>query len=136
VVPSAFDRTHILNVAGSYDLGRGFKAGSRMMFYTGVPVDNTNPRAGRTPPFFRYDIRLEKRWSIVHGRGWLSLVLEALNSFGAKETVAETPVTVCAATHLPPKAPCPNNDVVPTGQYTPTVIGPITVPSIGLEGGF
>jgi TonB family protein len=129
VVPSAFDRTHIFNVAGSYDFGHGIKGGSRMMFYTGFPVDNTNPQAGRAPPFFRFDARLEKRWSIVNGRGWLSLVLEGLNVFGAKETVSESPT---CATPNPPMGVCTKF----TGGYTPTVIGPVTVPSIGLEGGF
>ena len=115
VVPSAFDRTHILNVAGSYDFGHGIKGGSRMMLYTGFPIDNLEPQRGRVPAFFRFDARLEKRWSIVNGRGWLSLVLEGQNVFGAKETIQETPVT---------------------GGYQATRIGPVTIPSIGLEGGF
>ncbi len=129
MVPSAFDRTHVLNVAGSYDLGHGVKAGTRMMLYTGFPVDNTNPGAGRTPAFFRFDARVEKRWSIFDNRGWLSLVFEAQNAFGAKETVQEAPI--CATT-LTANGSCPRY----TGAYQPTVIGPVTVPSIGLEGGF
>lgn len=129
MVPSAFDRTHVVNIAGSYDFGHGVKGGSRMMFYTGIPVDNTNPEAGRTPPFFRFDARLEKRWSIVHGRGWLSLVLEGLNVFGAKETVAESPN---CAVPVSVTGSCSRYN----GTYSPTIIGPVTVPSIGLEGGF
>jgi hypothetical protein len=115
VVPSAFDRTHVLNVAGSYDLGYGIKVGTRMVLYTGFPINNLNPAEGRVPAFFRFDARAEKRWSIVHGRGWVSLVLEGENVFGAKETIQETPVT---------------------GGYAATRIGPVSIPSIGLEGGF
>jgi hypothetical protein len=133
--PSSFDRTHVLNVAGSYDFGRGVRGGTRMLFYTGFPVDNLDPSMGTVPPFLRLDARLEKRWSIVHGRGWVSLVLEGQNVFGAKETVQETPVMKCLVPN-PPKGNCPPGLLVPTGQYAATQIGPVSIPSIGLEGGF
>jgi hypothetical protein len=116
-VASAFDRTHVLNVAGSYDFGRGFRGGTRVVFYTGYPVNPPVPAAGRIPPFGRFDFRFEKRWSIVSGRGWLSLVLEAENAFGAKETLQEQCVSLNTA--------CQS-----------VQIGPVTIPSIGLEGGF
>jgi hypothetical protein len=116
-VASTFDRTHVLNVAGTYDFGKGFKGGTRVVFYTGYPVDPTNPALGRIPAFGRFDFRFEKRWSIASGRGWLSLVLEAENAFGAKETLQEQCVSLTA--------PCKS-----------VRIGPVTIPSIGLEGGF
>ncbi len=114
-MPSSFDRTHVLNVAGSYDVGHGIKLGTRMVFYTGFPINNLVPSEGRVHPFFRFDARAEKRWSIINDRGWISLVLEGENIFGAKETVQETPAT---------------------GGYAATQIGPVSIPSIGLEGGF
>jgi TonB family protein len=114
--PSSFDRTHVLNVAGSYDFGRGFKGGTRIVFYTGYPVDAADPSKGRIPAFGRLDARVEKRWSVVSGRGWVSLVIEALNAMGAKETLTEQ----CAQ-----MVNCPA-----------VQIGPVTIPSIGLEGGF
>ena len=75
-------------MAGSYDLGRGVRVGTRILF-TGFPIDNAQPADGRVPSFLRFDARLEKRWSLAQGRGWLSLVLEGENVFGAKETVQE-----------------------------------------------
>jgi hypothetical protein len=117
VVPSSFDRTHVLNVVGSYDFGRGFRSSTRIVLYTGYPIDPGRPSLGRTPAFGRFDARAEKRWSIASGRGWISLVLEAQNAFGAKETVQEQ----C----LSQTTPCPS-----------TQLGPVTIPSIGLEGGF
>src|SRR6185437_5570776 len=110
IVPSAFDRTHVLNVVASYDFGRGFRGGTRIVFYTGYPVDPSQPSLGRIPAFGRFDARVEKRWSIVHGRGWLSLVLEGMNVFGAKETVQEQ----CLTTTVP---------------CSSTQIGPVSIPS-------
>ena len=114
VVLSSFDRTHVLNVAGTYDFGYGIRGGTRIVFYTGYP--NTT-QTGRIPSFGRFDARLEKKWRIFSGRGWVSLVLEGLNVFGAKETLQEqclAPGTGCNAVQ----------------------IGPVSIPSIGLEGGF
>jgi hypothetical protein len=117
---AAFDRTHVLNAALSYDLGRRWRAGTRLIFYTGVPAtplrdsDDYPQSAGRTRPFSRLDLRLEKRWTIAE-RVWLALVLELFNSFAHREVIdVECDEDGCR-------------------QRT---IGPITVPSIGVEGGF
>ncbi|UQA57495.1 TonB-dependent receptor domain-containing protein [Polyangium aurulentum] len=155
---SAFDRRHVLNLAASYDFGRGWRLGGRVMFYTGAPMtlDYRLRRRGegqpdptpnepdrpdtledilareelrrllaeyvkglnlpeRLPAFFRLDVRLEKRWSFDHGR-WLSFTVEALNATASKETTQYecTFVDGCA----------------------PEELGPIVIPSIGLEGGF
>jgi hypothetical protein len=112
--PSAFDRTHVLNVALAYNLGKNWRAGTRFMAYSGVPKI-VRVRAAiplpplqspeRDPGFWRLDLRLEKRWPI--GRcGWLSFVAEFLNATLNKETVQSTK------------------------------IGPVAIPSLGLEGGF
>ena len=112
--PSAFDRTHVANAAVAYDLGRSWRAGTRLVFYTGapkatVPEDLLAPlRNGdvpRDPAFYRVDIRLEKRWTYSETR-WLAFVFEVMNVTLHKET------------------------------FGGTEIGPITIPSIGLEGGF
>ncbi len=121
--PSTFDRTHVLNLALGYDFGRGYRAGARFVFYTGYPHANqgTEPDPGtvvhveRFPPFYRLDARLEKRWTI--GRAsWLSLVLEVQNATLDKEVVSQT---------------CDENG----GNCRDVAIGPVTIPSIGLEGG-
>lgn len=112
--PFAFDRAHVLNAALAYDLGRGWRAGGRFTFYTGVPdleapsglpeaVRLLNP--ARKPGFYRIDARVEKKWTLGETT-WLSFVVEALNATFNKETVGDEE------------------------------IGPVTIPSIGVEGGF
>jgi hypothetical protein len=112
--PSAFDRTHVATAALAYDLGRRWRVGGRLVFYSGVP--KSQPSRGlivpppalhpeRDPAFFRLDLRLEKRW-LIGSRGWLSLVLEVLNATLSKEVIASQ------------------------------TIGPVTIPSIGVEAGF
>lgn len=120
--PAAFDRTHVFNGAVSYDLGRRWRAGTRLVFYTGFPAtgfgDNDAPAlsdAGRTLPFFRLDARLEKRWRIGD-RGFVALVFEWLNATLRKEVV--------------------DVQCDPYRGCQPVVIGPVTIPSIGVEGGF
>jgi hypothetical protein len=108
--PSSFDRTHVANAAVAYDLGRKWRAGARLVFYTGTPVasEPSAPRdesPARTDPFFRVDVRLEKRWDLSE-RVWLAFVTEVMNATLSKESFGDEE------------------------------IGPITIPSIGLELGF
>jgi len=112
--PSAFDRTHDASAALAYDLGKRWRAGARLVFYTGVPktiasrglvVQPPSLHPERDPGFFRLDLRVEKRW-LVGARGYLSLVFELLNATLSKETIASQ------------------------------TIGPVTIPSIGVEAGF
>jgi hypothetical protein len=112
---ATFDRTHVLNTALAFDLGRNWRAGTRFTFYTGLPKppDPTDP-SDRLPSFMRVDLRLEKRWQLK-GTWWISAVAEWLNATLSKEAVA----TQCTL------AGC-----------TAQMIGPITIPSLGVEGGF
>jgi hypothetical protein len=112
--PSAFDRTHVASAALAYDLGKRWRLGGRLVFYTGVPktvlprgliVPPPSLHPDRDPDFFRLDLRLEKRW-LLGKRGWISLVFEVLNATLSKETIASQ------------------------------TIGPVTIPSIGVEAGF
>ena len=130
-MPSEFDRTHVLNAALTYDLGAGWRAGTRFLFYTGSPY---SPLSGsipvppyhslRGPLFMRLDIRLEKRW-ILGERAWIALVLEGLNV-----TLSEESSTLgqdCAS------------DFGPEGGTTEcklSKVGPITIPSLGVEASF
>ncbi|MDB4944869.1 MAG: TonB family protein / TonB-dependent receptor [Labilithrix sp.] len=114
---ATFDRTHVANAALAFDLGRSWRAGTRVMFYTGLPKasgDTTDPSSTRLNPFFRLDLRLEKRWSLGRTR-WISFVAEWMNATLSKEEVATTcTLQGCQAQK----------------------IGPVTIPSLGLEGGF
>lgn len=130
-IPSEFDRTHVLNLMGAMNLGAGWRAGARFLFYTGRPYSQTvtikNQQIAlppynteRMPPFFRVDVRLEKRWR-VFGTGSIAVVLEGMNVSFTKEAIA----VECKTT--------------PGSIYdtcTPVFIGPISAPSIGVEGSF
>jgi hypothetical protein len=119
---ATFDRTHVLNTALAFDLGRNWRAGTRFTFYTGLPKepDPTDPST-RLPPFFRVDLRLEKRWQLGwtppggHGGSWISFVADWMNATLSKEAISTTcTLAGCKA----------------------QTIGPVTIPSLGLEGGF
>ena len=112
---ATFDRTHVLNTALAFDLGRNWRAGTRVTFYTGLPKepDPTDPST-RLPAFFRLDLRLEKRWQLKK-TWWISFVAEWMNATLSKEAVS----TSCTL----------------QGCKAQT-IGPVTIPSVGLEGGF
>ncbi len=113
---ASFDRTHVMNAALAFDLGRNWRAGTRVTFYTGLPkaADPTDPSATRLDPFFRLDFRLEKRWQLGR-RNWVSFVAEWMNATLSKESVG----TSCTLQGC-----------------QETKIGPVTIPSIGVEGGF
>jgi hypothetical protein len=112
---STFDRTHVLNAAAAYDLGKGWRAGARVTFYTGLPRAPTpDSTSTRLDPFFRLDVRLEKRWQLSR-QWWLSAVAEWMNATLSTESIA----TVCTLNG------CQDRKV-----------GPISLPSLGVEGGF
>jgi TonB family protein len=139
---ASFDRTHVLHVAGAYDLGRRWRMGARLTFYTGVPAaygygDFSEPApigpegapqappqrspeipktAARAPAFFRVDLRVEKRWPVGTKGAWIAFVMEVLNSTLSQETLDYT--------------------CFESGRCEGTKIGPVTVPSIGLEAAF
>jgi hypothetical protein len=121
--PATFDRTHVLNVVLSFDLGRRWRAGGRFVGYTGVPDQHRGRDGGspvpdgvpttstasnatsREPGFYRLDVRLEKRWRLGEN-GTISFVAEMLNATLHKEIVSGEP------------------------------IGPVSIPSIGAEAFF
>lgn len=134
--PSAYDRSHVLNVAGSVDIWRGIRAGARVLLYTGYPQGNgtllltpaqpgsglppeykpviNDPELARLKPFYRLDVRIEKRWDI-RSRGWITLSAEVANATANKETIG----LKCNSQF----------------DCKPTIIGPVIIPSLGLEGG-
>lgn len=119
-IPSAFDRTHMAQFALLFDLGNGWKAGARNVFYTGFPADEAGPgrlpseHPDRTPPFYRLDIRLAKRWVWPKGT-YVGLVFDMQNATLAREVY----------------------DVKCTDDgCEPRYIGPITIPTLNLEAGF
>ena len=109
--PATTDRTHVLNVAASYDLGKNWRFGGRVVFYTGIPAEVAYLEAARhpprTPPFWRLDVKLEKRWYIRRPDRWWGFNIEVLNTtlneeqisgscnaFGCKYQGLGAPITV------------------------------------------
>lgn len=117
--PATTDRTHVLNVAASYDLGKNWRFGSRFMIYTGIPAQVAYIEAARHPPrtpaFWRIDFKLEKRWYIRRPDRWWGFNIEVLNTTLNKEALTGS----CNAYS------CKFED-----------FGPVTVPSIAIEGAY
>ncbi len=125
-VPSNFDRPHVLNLALAFDFGKGWHAGTRFTYYTGLPYTQTQsgvpvpPYNGlRLPDFWRFDLRLEKRWRLGK-RGQFAIVLEGLNITFNKEAIGINCTTTDRGFGTP--------DVC-----KPQLIGPVSVPSLGIE---
>jgi hypothetical protein len=130
-VASDYDRTHVLNAVLAYDLGGRWRAGARFVFLTGSPYSNL---AGNVPvppynayrdsPFFRLDVRLEKRWPL--GRdGYIAFIAEGQNVTLSKEV---TPFGLSCQSNQGPQGG--------TQECKHSAIGPLTIPSIGAEASF
>jgi hypothetical protein len=117
--PSSFDRRHVLNLALAYHLGRRWRLGTRFVTYSGIPARVAYPEAAvdppRTPWYYRIDWRLEKRWPIGQSGASWSLIFEVLNTTLHEEVVRSS----CYAYGC-----------------SETPIGPVTIPSIGVEASF
>lgn len=116
-VVSSFDRTHVLNAVVALDFGSGWRAGGHYAGYSGIPYSTTQrdgiPDA-RTPAFHRLDLRFEKRFALREQGRHLAFTIEMFNALLAKEVVGVS---------------CDG-----AGGCKPQEVGPITIPSIGLEG--
>jgi hypothetical protein len=116
--PSGFDRTHVLQSALSYEVSQGFRVGARAVLYSGVPELNLegSPRftdSRRGSPFFRLDLRAEKRFRWGQSGYW-GLTAEVLNATSTREVVRLDCGEVCRERSA----------------------GPVVLPSIGVEAGF
>jgi hypothetical protein len=130
---SSYDRPHVLTAAVSVDLGQGWRVGARFVTYSGIPMSPATPAfpeqivgapPARTPAFYRLDARFEKRWSIGK-TGYIAAVFEALNATLSREVTGYECGTAIA---IPTQSPT-------TPTCSERVIGPISVPSLGVEGG-
>ena len=111
--PSNFDRTHVGSAALSFDLGRNWRAGARFMLYTGVPTQASQrtgllPRS-MSPPRDPAFYRLDLRLEkrwVYSPTFYLSFIAEVMNTTLNREVLLGSS------------------------------IGPVTIPSIGVEVGF
>lgn len=128
--PSGFDRTHVASAAISYDFGRGWRGGVKQVLYSGTPLlkieDDAISVKKRLPPFYRMDWRIEKKWTIGK-TGYVSFVAEVLNTFLAPEALGED----C---FVDKDGDGTEEEV--QGECAPTKLGPVAIPSIGVEGGY
>jgi hypothetical protein len=97
---SPSDRTHLFSLVIGYDLGGGFRAGTRFFVESGRPFTRVceTPRcspgfgsasyevSGELPVFYRIDARFEKRWELGHG-SWITATLEGFNVTAQSEPI-------------------------------------------------
>ncbi len=131
-LPSGFDRTHVASAALLYDFGAGFRGGVRNLVYSGAPLltDDADGRLtvkDRLGPFYRFDWRFEKRWTFGE-TGFVALVAEVANSLLASEETGEDCVYDVGSVNGEP--------VVLRERCRRTRLGPVTIPSLGVEGGY
>jgi TonB family protein len=111
---ASFDRTHVASAALAWDLGRAFRAGARFTIYTGAPRVRRSGGLNPLPPTLEPErdpafYRLDLRVEKRWTFGdttWLAVVAEMLNVGLQKEEISGT------------------------------AIGPVSIPSLGLEGAF
>jgi outer membrane cobalamin receptor len=93
------DQTHILAIAGNYDLGRGWEFGGRFRLTSGNPYTPVNsavfdansgtyqpinaaPFSARNPVFQQLDLRVEKLWQFTQWK--LACFLDVQNVYNAR----------------------------------------------------
>lgn len=116
---SSFDRTHMLNFALAYDIALGWRLGARLVTYSGIPASVAYVAALGSPPrtdwYYRVDWRVEKRWMLSDAGAWIAVVAELLNTTLNEEMISKS----CTAF-----------------RCTSQRIGPVTLPSLGVEASF
>lgn len=113
---AGYDRPHLLNLATTHDLGRRWHVSARALFYSGVPGsralgDRRLYDQSRSRPFFRFDLKLEKRFRLGSSGFW-ALTAEVANATLSTEVLRR---------HCEP-------------DCVDEVVGPIVLPSLGVHG--
>jgi len=121
---ASFDRPHVLNTAFGYRIGGGWQAGLRFSLYSGAPLvqedseeAESDPETGETTQAAETSERLRdplfyrldfrvEKRWSLSKTGWIAVVAEMINATLNKETLGGNRV------------------------------GPVAIPSLGLEGGF
>jgi hypothetical protein len=106
-------------LALGFDMGKGWRAGGRGIFTSGVPTRTltiNGPQFGgeRAPPYFRLDLRLEKRFRLGKNGHW-AVTAEVQNATASHEVVGRS---------------CNAQRCVEVG------VGPIVLPNVGVEASY
>jgi hypothetical protein len=110
--PAAFDRTHVFSAALGFDFGSGWLGGTRFSYYSGTPHFYEVGEVALIEDTVIRDpdlYRLDVRFEkkwLLTDRAWLSLVLEVVNATLQSQVVDSERLV------------------------------PVTLPSLGLEGGY
>ncbi|HEY0706045.1 MAG TPA: hypothetical protein VGG33_04575, partial [Polyangia bacterium] len=91
--PFDFDRRHIVNLVAGLRLPRNWEVGGRLLFQTGTPMRLSEPQLTRSDPYFRFDLRVDKR--AVWNNWLLDFYVDVTNATVSAETggiIGETPV--------------------------------------------
>jgi len=112
-----FDRTHIFDVALGYNPGKNWLISLRYTTYTGYPARVSTAALAanppRTAPYYQVDAQVSKRWPLKQDGSYLAVTAGILNATLQKET----------------------NDMFCTpAMCRPSMVGPATIPTIGVEG--
>lgn len=125
VFPAAFDRRHVLNASVAYNLGRKWRAGTRFVFYTGAPKrqsTTTSSPSSETPTATTTTSTVDSNPERDPAFYRFDLRLEKLWQFSATRQISFVAEVLNATM---------NKEV-----FNGSEIGPIFVPSIGVEGAF
>lgn len=113
-LPSAGDRSRVLNAALGYRFDGNWRLGGRGVVYSAIPrYIGTGVRSGRLPVFFRLDTRIEKRWAVGTQGAWWSVVFEVLNATLTEEVLG---------------VDCGDDG------WVDSTAGPLTLPNLAFEG--
>ncbi len=116
---SSYDRTHVANGALVYEFARGWQAGARLAFASGIPGAREVPPdkvfdASRSRPYLRLDLKVQRRWRLSE-TAWWGVHAEVLNANAGTEVSRRT----CT------KTGCEDLSAAP-----------LVLPSVGVEGAF
>lgn len=115
--PAQYDRTHVVDVALAYDFGKGWGLSSRATYYTGFPmrVESVPLLAAeaRASDYFQLDWQLGKRFALDRAGRSLTVTLGVLNTTLTKEA---------------------NDAYCSASACGESLVGPATIPTLGVEG--
>jgi hypothetical protein len=112
-----FDRTHVFDATLAYSPGKNWLLSVRGSAFTGYPARVDSVTLAATPPrtqlYYQIDAQVSKRWNLPREGAWWGVTMGILNATLQEET----------------------NDMFCTAMgCRESLVGPATIPTIGVEG--